>query len=210
MSRIANSAALSDLIMLIHALITPPMFRGFGLSLLRRVSLSDIGGMVRLCYIFLVLNTCDAFAQTVITRTYTLQPGANLRHADLSHEDLSGVDLTGADLSFANLDSANLTNANLTNAIFNSETVIWTANLTGAELAGVNCSQTCLPDGAFIRSCPASDYYWDDGGLDGGCHCESLAENGWDLDGGLIQDFYDTVGGDPGSHVNWFWILCLP
>jgi hypothetical protein len=59
------------------------------------------------------------------SRTYDINPGANLHRANLRDANLCGADLSGANLRDANLRDANLSGANL-----------WGADLRGADLRG--------------------------------------------------------------------------
>ncbi|MDC1418830.1 pentapeptide repeat-containing protein [Candidatus Thioglobus sp.] len=63
--------------------------------------------------------------------------GSNLRDADLSESDLRDADLSGADLRGSDLRGADLSGADLRKAVFNGETVFTGANLSGANLFGL-------------------------------------------------------------------------
>jgi uncharacterized protein YjbI with pentapeptide repeats len=63
--------------------------------------------------------------------------GSNLRDADLRESDLRDADLSGADLRGSDLRGADLSGADLRKAVFNGETVFTGANLSGANLFGL-------------------------------------------------------------------------
>ena len=63
-----------------------------------RHHLDDIVSMNRLLTALFVLACCSAEAQLVITKSYTIEYGADLFGADLLDAELSGANLSDANL----------------------------------------------------------------------------------------------------------------